>query len=209
VPDTNAEAARRIGQSRAGSAQADQSQACGHHGCCSCKTRQIIHIALLTYANCARGPQKRGGPPIIEHMFENLDDAGVVDAITDAARAQNAMYARELAAIGELYARRAPADDADRFNWAVEGYENVVAEVAAALRTSRGRAAARLHYAIALRERLPRVAEVFARRAIDFRLMAALVYRTELVEDPGLIANLDATVARHAPVDAALGGESR
>ena len=53
------------------------------------------------------------------------------------------------------------------------------------------------------------MAEVFARRAIDFRLMAALVYRTELVEDPGLIANLDATVARHAPVDAALGGESR
>jgi hypothetical protein len=39
-----------------------------------------------------------------------MDDVAVVDAITDAARTQNAMCGRELAAIGELYARRAPAD---------------------------------------------------------------------------------------------------
>lgn len=131
-------------------------------------------------------------------MFEGLTDAEVVDAISDAARAQNVQCARELAAIGELYARRAPADDADRFNWAVDGHENVVAEVAAALRISRGRAAGRLRYAIALRERLPRVAEVFARGDIDFRVMAALVFRSELIEDDALIARLDAAVARHA-----------
>ena len=55
-------------------------------------------------------------------MFESLDDAGVVDAITDGARRQNALCTRELAAIAELYARRAPEDD---------GHENVVAEVSA------------------------------------------------------------------------------
>jgi hypothetical protein len=132
-------------------------------------------------------------------MFDVMDDAGVVDAISVAAREQNAMCARELAAIGELYARRAPADDVERWNWAVDGHENVVAEVAAALGISRGRAAGRLRYAIALRERLPRVAEVFALGAIDFRLMAAVVYRTALVEDPQLIAKLDSAVARHAP----------
>jgi hypothetical protein len=132
-------------------------------------------------------------------MFETLEDAGVVDAITAAARAQHGQCARELAAIGELYARRAPDDDAERFCWAVDGHENVVAEVAAALRISRGRAGARLRYAIALRERLPRVAEVFARGDIDFRLMAALVYRTELVDDAELLAKIDAAVARHAP----------
>lgn len=131
-------------------------------------------------------------------MFDGLADAEVVDVLSDAARSQNAQCARELAAIGELYARRAPADDADRFNWAVDGHENVVAEVAAALRISRGRAAGRLRYAIALRERLPRVAEVFARGDIDFRVMAALVFRSELIEDAELIARLDAAVARHA-----------
>jgi hypothetical protein len=130
--------------------------------------------------------------------FADLDDAGVVDAITAAAHRENAMCARELAAIGELYARRAPGDDVDRENWAVDGHENVVAEVAAALGISRGRANGRLRYAIALRERLPRVAEVFAQGDIDFRLMAAVVGRTELVEDAVLIAKLDAAVARHA-----------
>lgn len=131
-------------------------------------------------------------------MFDSLTDADVVDAMSTAARAQNAQCARELAAIGELYARRAPADDADRFNWAVDGHENVVAEVAAALRISRGRAAGRLRYAIALRERLPRVAEVFAAGDIDFRVMAALVFRSDLIEDAGLISRFDAAVARHA-----------
>ncbi|OBG29913.1 HNH endonuclease signature motif containing protein [Mycobacterium sp. 852002-51057_SCH5723018] len=131
-------------------------------------------------------------------MFDGLADALVVDAITDAGRAQNMSCARELAAIGELYARRAPDDDAERFSWAVDGHENVVAEVAAALRISRGRARGRLRHAIALRERLPRVAEVFARGDIDFRLVAALVTRTENVDDDELIARIDAAVARHA-----------
>lgn len=131
--------------------------------------------------------------------FVGVDDAGVVDAITDAARQQNATCGLELAAVGELYARRAPEDDIDRANWAIDGHENVVAEVAAALGISRGRARGRLHYAIALRERLPRVAEVFARGLMDFRMMAAVVSRTELVEDPVLIAKVDAAIARHAP----------
>jgi len=134
-----------------------------------------------------------------KRALADLGDAGVVDAIIAAAREQNAMCGRELAAIGELYARRSPELDADRLNWAIDGHENVVAEVAAALNISRGRARGRLRYAIALRERLPRVAEVFVRGLIDFRLMAAVVSRTELVEDPVLIAKLDAAIARHAP----------
>lgn len=132
-------------------------------------------------------------------VFVGVDDAGVVDVITDAACRQNAMCGRQMAAIGELYARRAPEDDVDRENWAIDGHENVVAEVAAALGISRGRARGRLRYAIALRERLPRIAEVFARGLIDFRVMAAVVSRTELVDDPELVANLDAAIARHAP----------
>ncbi len=137
--------------------------------------------------------------PQVALAFDGVDNAGVVDVITDAARQQNAMCGRELAAIGELYARRAPEDDVDRENWAIDGHENLVAEVGAALGISRGRARGRLHYAIALRERLPRLAEVFARGLIDFRMMAAVVSRTELVEDPVLIAKLDAAVARHSP----------
>ncbi|TDH51383.1 HNH endonuclease [Mycobacterium eburneum] len=135
----------------------------------------------------------------VTEPFVGVDDAGVVDAITAASRAQNAMCARELAAIGELYVRRAPEDEIERANWAVDGYDSLVAEVSAALGISRGRARGRLRYAIELRERLPRVAEAFARGDIDFRVMAAVVYRSELVQDPVLVAKLDAAVAKHAP----------
>lgn len=95
-------------------------------------------------------------PPRLVDDFRGVEDAGVVDAITAAARRQNAMCGREFAAIGELYARRAPEDEVDRLNWAVDGHDNVVAEIASALCISRGRARGRLRYAIELRERLPR-----------------------------------------------------
>ena len=110
--------------------------------------------------------------------------------------------------MGELYARRAPEDDVERTCWAIDGHANVVAEISAALNISRGRAAGQLQFAIALRERLPRVAEVFARGAIDFRMMAALVNRSDNVTDPGagpvgcgvgaVVAEVDETVGAHA-----------
>ena len=73
-------------------------------------------------------------------MFESLEDAAVVDAIGAAACAENAACGRRLMAIAELYARRAPEEDAERINWAIDGHANVVAEISAALNISRGRA---------------------------------------------------------------------
>jgi Domain of unknown function (DUF222) len=98
-----------------------------------------------------------------------------------------------------LYARRAPEDDDERVSWAIDGYANVVAEVSAALNIFRRRASARLNYAIDLRERLPKVAEVFAAGDIDFWMMAALVTRSENVEDSERLARLDAALAQWAP----------
>jgi hypothetical protein len=132
-------------------------------------------------------------------MFDHLDDAAVVDAITAAAREQNAACGRELIAIGELYARYAPADDDERNSWAVDGHANLVAELSAALNISRGRASGRLDKAITLRERLPKVAQVFAAGEIDYRMMAALVHRSDNVIDAEAMARLDAVFANRAP----------
>ena len=132
-------------------------------------------------------------------MFEVLDDAAVIDRMEASSREENAACGRRLAWMGELYARRAPEDDVDRINWAIDGHSNVVAEISAALNISRGRAAGQLQWAIALRERLPEVAEVFATGAIDFRMMAALVNRSDNVTDPAVLAKLDAAFAAHAP----------
>jgi hypothetical protein len=56
-----------------------------------------------------------------------------------------------------------------------------------------------LDYAIDLREKLPKVAEVFATGAIDFRMMAELVNRSENVTDPEVLAKLDAAFAHWSP----------
>lgn len=132
-------------------------------------------------------------------MFESLDDGAVVDSIAAASREQSAACGREMLAIGELYARRAPEDDTERANWAIDGHANVVAEISAALNISRGRAAGRLQLAIDLRERLPRVAAVFAAGDIDFRMVSALVNRSRNVVDPDLLARLDAALAAWSP----------
>ena len=138
-------------------------------------------------------------------MFESgvppqvIDDAGVIDALGLSAREENAACARRLWWMGELYARRAPGDDEERICWAIDGHANVVAEISAALTISRGRAAGQLQFAIALRQRLPRVAEVFTTGAIDYRMMAALVNRSDNVTDPEVLARLDPGLARWAP----------
>ncbi|WP_372516621.1 HNH endonuclease signature motif containing protein, partial [Mycolicibacterium flavescens] len=101
--------------------------------------------------------------------------------------------------MGELYARRAPEDEDERINWAIDGHANVVAELAAALNISRHRAASRLELAIDLRTRLPQVGLVFAAGDIDYRMVIALVNRSSNVEDDELLAHLDTAFATHAP----------
>ena len=138
-----------------------------------------------------------------------VDDAAVIDGLGSSARAENAAGGRRLAWMGELYARRAPEDDEERTCWAIDGHANVVAEISAALNISRGRAAGQLQYAIALRERRPKVAEVFAGGAIDFRMMAALVNRSDNVTDPAVLAGLDVALAKvGAEVDETVGAQA-
>ncbi|CKU30524.1 13E12 repeat-containing protein [Mycobacterium tuberculosis] len=71
----------------------------------------------------------------------------------------------------------------------------VAAEVAAALRISQGLAASRLRYARAMRERLPKTAEVFSAGDIGYLMFATIVYRTDLIVDPDVLAAVDAQLA--------------
>jgi hypothetical protein len=132
-------------------------------------------------------------------MFDSLTDAEVLDEMASASRDQNAACARQLAAIGELYARRAPDDDTERINWAIDGHADLVAEVAAAFNISWHRAASKLHIAIDLRERMPEVARVFGSGVIEYRMVSALINRCVNVEDPDALAKLDAALAARAP----------
>ncbi|MBS4728807.1 HNH endonuclease [Mycobacterium sp. SM1] len=125
------------------------------------------------------------------------ESAALLDRICACARAENRAAAAELAAIGELFAYRL-SRCSDNKEWAVDTEEAVTAELAAALRISQGLAASRLRYARAMRERLPRVGEVFKAGDIDFRMFATMVYRTDLITEPEVLAAVDARLAVNA-----------
>lgn len=129
---------------------------------------------------------------------ETPESAALVDRICDASRAENRAAAARLVAIGELFALRL-SRCSETETWAVDTMEAVGAEVSAALRISRELAGSYLRYARAMRERLPNLAEVFKAGDISFRLFQTVVYRTDLITDPGVLATVDAELAVRVP----------
>jgi hypothetical protein len=137
---------------------------------------------------------------IVESMFDSLvaaaDGTYGAGAVGAWARVENAACARRLASTADVLEARWAADgSAEREQWCVDNWDAVAAEVAAAQNVSLGVASHQLMVAMALRERLPRVAEVFATGAISYRLVSAIVARTRLVQDPDARAQVDAAIA--------------
>ena len=125
---------------------------------------------------------------------KTAESAALVDAISCVSRVENRAAAAQLAGIGELFAYRL-SRCSETEDWAIDTMEAVAAEVAAALRISQGLAASRVRYARAMRERLPKVGEVFKAGDIDYRMFQTLVYRTDLITDPDVLAAVDEQLA--------------
>src|SRR5690348_13224437 len=98
---------------------------------------------------------------MFESLFSEADDAAVVAAIEDGARAEAVAGARRLAAIAELKRRRV-LDDDERARWACDWWDCAAAEVAAAMNVNSRRASGQMRQAVALRDHLPAVAAMFA-----------------------------------------------
>jgi len=133
-------------------------------------------------------------------MFDSLvtatDGTSGADAAGAWARVENAACARRLAATADsMEARRAAVGSAERDQWCLDNWDAVAAEVAAEQNVSHGVASHQLMVAMALRERLPLVAEVFAAGTISYRLVTAIVSRTRLVTDREARAQLDTAIA--------------
>ena len=132
-------------------------------------------------------------------VIGGLDETGLVDVMQQAARLQAASLARVFAAGAQLYHRReAEHDIADREIWAIDGWEAVAAEIAAAQGISRGRASGQLRIGLVLADRLPRFAALFAAGVVDYQVVAAVVHRTDLMIDPGAIPRMDRWLERNA-----------
>ncbi|WP_152374049.1 DUF222 domain-containing protein, partial [Mycobacterium tuberculosis] len=135
-------------------------------------------------------------PEAITHFDERFEchaprttrvSAAFIDRICSATRAENRAAAAQLVALGELFAYRW-SRCGGREEWVMDTMAAVAAEVAAALRISQGLAASRLRYARAMRERLPKTAEVFSAGDIGYLMFATIVYRTDLIVDPDVLA---------------------
>ncbi|MDT5211511.1 MAG: hypothetical protein QOF67_3926 [Mycobacterium sp.] len=139
---------------------------------------------------------------MFDSEFAEADDTTVVAAVEEGARAEAAAAARRLAAIAEL-ARRRVSDD-ERAHCAYDGWASAATEVGAAMTIGHRRASGQMHIAVALRDRLPRVAALYLDGALSSRIVSAITWRTQLVEDADGIALIDAAVADRATTWGAL-----
>ena len=132
-------------------------------------------------------------------MFDQIGESALLAEMTAAQRAERAAVARRLLAAGQLCRlRMAGIAAGQRTQWCIDNWEAVAAEVGAELGISRGRASSAMNYGVELIERLPRLAELFAAGDVDFRVVAAAVFRTGLVTDAGVIAEIDRMIAARA-----------
>jgi hypothetical protein len=133
---------------------------------------------------------------VIEHMFESVGDAELIEVMGEATRDESTAIAQRLVAVAELFVRR--SGQLAEMHWCVADHcDAVAAEVSAVQNISHARAVGQVQFACALQHRLPRLAKVFARGTIDFRMVSTIVARTDNVEDAVMPA-LDEAIARRA-----------
>ncbi|BBY56356.1 DUF222 domain-containing protein [Mycobacterium koreense] len=133
-------------------------------------------------------------------MFDTKESsaAKILDRVTAGARAENRGAGTRLAAIGDLDTLRS-REHAERELWTIDNAAATVAEVAAALGIERGLAANYLWDARALRDRLPKVGALLCSGEISALTFHILVYRTDLITDPEIMAAVDTALAERIP----------
>ena len=124
-----------------------------------------------------------------------LSDAELVDAAGGWVRAENAACARKLAVMAELFARRTGLPAAERELWWIDPQAAVAAEMSAAVNVSQGMALHQTHRGVALRDRLPNVAALFAAGLVSDLLVRTIVWRTYLITEQEPMAAVDAALA--------------
>jgi len=132
-------------------------------------------------------------------VFEEWADVELLEAMGDAQQAERAAFARQLMAVGRFTQRRIEQGTDEHNFWCVDDWEVIAAEVGAELGISRGRASSQMRYGTALLERFPKLGEVFLAGQVDFRVIAAAVFRTDLIKDDAALAEIDAQLTRKAP----------
>jgi hypothetical protein len=132
-------------------------------------------------------------------MFDKTHDgsATLLDRVCAATRAENRAAGERLAAISEFDLLRL-RQCGEKETWCTDTQEAVSAEIAAALQISTGWAANYLYYARSMRNRLPRLGAVLCAGDISYPMFRTIVYSTDLIADPEVMAAVDARLAARA-----------
>ena len=134
-------------------------------------------------------------------MFDQLTAAASVaripgERVRAYAVVENAACAARLSAMADMLAAAQACDgSADREQWRLDNWGAVCAQIGAAHEVTSGVVSGLLMDAVALRERLPKVAAVFAAGRISYRLVHAICTRTALVQDRAALKAVDAELA--------------
>ncbi len=130
---------------------------------------------------------------------KTAQSAALVDGIAAFTRLENRAVGAQLEGIGELFAYRL-SRCSETQDCAIDTMAAVAAEVGAALRISQGMAESRLRYARAMRERLPKVGELFKAGDLDYRGFQTIVFHTDLITDAAVLAAVDAELGVKVPL---------
>jgi hypothetical protein len=132
-------------------------------------------------------------------VFEGCGDAELLALMGDAQQAERVAFARQLMAVGRFAQRRVEQMSGENDFFCVDDWEVIAAEIGAELGISRGRASSQMRYGTTLLERFPKLGEVFLAGRVDFRVIAATIFRTDLITDAAVLAEIDVQLARKAP----------
>jgi hypothetical protein len=117
-------------------------------------------------------------------------------AVAAWARVEAAACARRLAAmVAILDARQSADDSASREQWYLDNWGAVCAEIGAAQQITPAAASSQLLVATSLRDRLPKVAAVFADGGLTYTLASTIVWRTAAIRDPAALRAVDTELA--------------
>ncbi|MEU0496499.1 DUF222 domain-containing protein [Mycobacterium sp. NPDC006124] len=133
-------------------------------------------------------------------MFDQLVDATTgtrgAGELSSWSRVENAACARRVATMAAMLDEAyAASGSADRDHWCLDDFDAVAAHIGAAQRITPGAAGNQLLIAVALHERFPKVAAVFAEGLITYQLVRTVVTRAALIVDPDALRTLDALLA--------------
>ncbi|OBB61159.1 hypothetical protein A5757_00590 [Mycobacterium sp. 852013-51886_SCH5428379] len=134
---------------------------------------------------------------MFDTVFAGMDVSALVAAIEQSAREEALAGARKLAALAQLVHQSVTFDEA-RDDRACDSWAATASEVGAVLNVGYRKASAQMRIALALRDRLPKVAALCLQGRLSARMIAIITWRSRLIIDADTMALVDAALADKA-----------